>query len=149
MGFQLKPLSREAIPAALSKAEHYRLLGEPLQAESICRDILAVDSANQPALITLLLALTDQFGEGINMQEAAEVLDGLRGPYERAYFSGIVHERRALALFRHGDFRSAGAVHSLIQDAMALYEQAAALRGSSTAIRTSRRPERCPNRRFL
>ena len=36
--FDLKPLSKDAIPAALSKAERYRLLNEPWQAESICRD---------------------------------------------------------------------------------------------------------------
>ena len=45
--FELKPLSREAFPAALEKAERYRLLNEPLEAESICRDILAVDPDNQ------------------------------------------------------------------------------------------------------
>ena len=46
---------------ALAKAERYRLLNEPGEAESICLDILAVDPDNQEALITLLLALTDQF----------------------------------------------------------------------------------------
>ena len=34
--FELKPLSREAIPRALEKAERYRLLNEPAEAESIC-----------------------------------------------------------------------------------------------------------------
>ncbi|MBS1856300.1 MAG: hypothetical protein JST11_13115 [Acidobacteria bacterium] len=136
MGIQLKPLSWEAIPAALSRAERYRLLGEPLQAESICRDIIAVDAANQQALITLLLALTDQFGEGISMQETAQALEALSGAYERVYYNAIVHERRALALFRRGDFRSGAAVHSLMQEAMALYEQAEALRppGNDDAV---------------
>ena len=59
---ELKPLSRDAVDAALAKAERYRFLNEPGEAESICLDILAVDPANQRALITLLLALTDQFG---------------------------------------------------------------------------------------
>ena len=36
-------------------------LNEPGEAESICRDVLEVDPDNQDALITLLLALTDQF----------------------------------------------------------------------------------------
>ncbi len=39
--FELKPLSPQAIPAALEKAKHYRLLNEPGAAESICLDILA------------------------------------------------------------------------------------------------------------
>ena len=43
----LKALSREAIPAALEKAERYRLLNEPGEAESICLDILQADPENQ------------------------------------------------------------------------------------------------------
>src|SRR5262249_34236875 len=58
---QLKQISRAAVPAAVAKAEHYRLLNEPEQAESICHDVLAVEPEHQPALMTLLLALTDQF----------------------------------------------------------------------------------------
>ena len=55
--YELKPLSREAIPAALEKAHRYRLLNEALEAESICRDILAADPVNQEATVTLLLAI--------------------------------------------------------------------------------------------
>ena len=62
--FPLKPLSIDAIPAALSKAERYRLLNEPDQAESICLDILAAEPDNRDALVMLLLALTDQFVTG-------------------------------------------------------------------------------------
>src|SRR5207248_11695595 len=56
---ELKSLSKEAIPAALEKAERYRLLNEPGEAESICLDILKADPENQQAIITLLLALTE------------------------------------------------------------------------------------------
>ena len=59
-----KPISRDAIPAALEKVERYRLLNEPALAESICHDVLAVDPHNQQALVMLLLALTDQFFDG-------------------------------------------------------------------------------------
>ena len=58
-----KLISADGIPAALEKATRYRLLSEPLQAESICRDVLAVDPDNQEATVTLLLALTDEFVE--------------------------------------------------------------------------------------
>ena len=58
---ELKRISKDAVPAALEKALRYRLLNEPLESESICRDVLATDSKNQEALVTLLLALTDQF----------------------------------------------------------------------------------------
>jgi hypothetical protein len=59
--FQLKPLSRDAIPGALAKAERYRLLNEPGEAESICLDVLQIEPSNQDDLVTLILALTDQF----------------------------------------------------------------------------------------
>ena len=62
--FEPKPISIEAIPNALAKAERYRLLNEPREAESICRDVLEVDADNQEAIATLVLALTDQSGNG-------------------------------------------------------------------------------------
>ena len=59
--FELKPLSPAAIPAALAKAERYRLLNEPEQSQSICEDVLRADPANVQAMVTLILALTDEF----------------------------------------------------------------------------------------
>ena len=56
-----KPISKDSIPKALERAEHYRLLNEPWQAESICRDILIVEPDNHDAVLNLLLAITDQF----------------------------------------------------------------------------------------
>ena len=95
--FELKKLSKEAIPKALAKAEHYRLLNEPLEAESICLDILEVDPDNQQALVTLLLALTDKFKHQLNpaFAQAQEVLERLGDQYCKAYFGGIMYERRA------------------------------------------------------
>ena len=74
--FELKPLSREAVPAALEKAMRYRLLNEPGEAESICHDVLHVDPGNQQAIVTLLLALTDRFGKSyaIGVTQTQEVL---------------------------------------------------------------------------
>jgi len=62
---ELKSLSVEGIPAALERAQRYRLLNEPSQAESICLDILATEPENQPAITLLLLSLSDQFAENI------------------------------------------------------------------------------------
>jgi len=126
--FELKPLSMRAIPGALSKAERYRLLGESWQAESICRDVLAVEPGNQPALVMLILSLTDQFEQGATAQDALQFIAKLEDPYERAYYTGIIHERRAFALFRHSDYRSGHAVYSLLEHAMDWYEKAQALR---------------------
>src|SRR5260370_8502937 len=58
---QLKPISKDGIPEAISKAELYRNLNEPGEAASICRDILAADPENQTALRLLGLSITDQF----------------------------------------------------------------------------------------
>ena len=58
--FALKALSHEGVESALAKAEHYRLLSEPAEAESICRDILEIEPGNQRALICFVLAESDQ-----------------------------------------------------------------------------------------
>ena len=71
--FELKPLSREAIPAALEKATRYRLLNEPAEAESICLDVLRADPDNQQALVILLLALTDRFSKGYGVDRKSVV----------------------------------------------------------------------------
>ena len=128
--FVLKPLSREAIPGALAKAERYRLLNEPWQAESICRDILAIEAGHREARVMLVLALTDQFAQGIAVHEVLEELAGLGDEYDRRYYTGIVHERRALALFRQTDFRSGDPVYMLMEHAMDWYERAQELRPS-------------------
>src|SRR3989441_13373994 len=95
---ELKRLHKDAIPAALEKAERYRLLNEPGEAESICRDILMVDPESQRAVVTLLLSLTDQF-EGIaTVHQAKEPLTLIRDQYEKAYYAGIICERWAKAL---------------------------------------------------
>ena len=59
--FDLKPLSKNAIPAALAKAERYRLLNEPMQAASICEDVLRVEPDHHAARVGLILALSDEF----------------------------------------------------------------------------------------
>src|SRR6202171_5157759 len=94
---ELKALHKEAIPAALEKAERYRLLNEPGEAESICLDILKADPENQEAIITLLLALTDRFekGYGVGDTQAKELLGRITSDYDRAYYAGIVAEHRA------------------------------------------------------
>jgi tetratricopeptide (TPR) repeat protein len=128
--YELKRLSREAVPAALEKAQRYRLLNEPMEAESICLDVLEVEPENQRALMTLLLALTDQFDE--RLAEAAprarEVLSRLRDPYGRAYYGGIIAERRAKAQMRRGGLGAAHAAYEGLRQAMALFEEAAAVR---------------------
>jgi hypothetical protein len=128
--FDLKPLSREAIPAALEKAMRYRLLNEPGAAESICHDVLCADPDNQQALVTLLLAMTDRFGKGyaVGVMQAREVLPRLRDTYERVYYAGIISERRAKAQLTHGGPGSGFEAYEYLRDAMVCYEKAEAIR---------------------
>ena len=128
--FDLKPLSKEAIPAALEKAMRYRLLNEPGEAESACHDILRADPENHDALITLFLALTDRFGKGygVGVLQAGEVLARLRDPYERAYYAGILCERQAKAQLHHGGPGSGFEAYEFLREAMTHYEKAEAIR---------------------
>jgi hypothetical protein len=127
--FELKTLTREGIPKALEKAERYRLLNEPAESESICLDILRIDPENQAALIMLLLARTDQFDRvGATAQAAREVLPRLQGEYERAYYAGIICERRATAQLERGGLGAQAAAYGWLREAMSWYEKAEALR---------------------
>jgi hypothetical protein len=127
--FELKTLSPEAVPRALAKAERYRLLNEPGEAESICLDTLAVGPTNQEAIAMLLLAITDQFDTDSNrVTEAWRTVDRLADEYERAYYSGIIHERRAKASLKHNKPRSGSHAYEWLREAMACYERAEQLR---------------------
>jgi len=127
--FELKPLSPAAVPAALAKAERYRLLNEPQQSQSICEDVLRADPGNHQALVTLILALSDDFPrhDGQTVMRARELVEQLPSEYERLYFSGLVAERRARALLEHGGPGARGGAEWL-REAMEAYERAEALR---------------------
>ena len=122
--FELKRIAKETIPHTLEKALRYRLLNEPAEAESICRDVLLVDPDNQEASITLLLALTDHFDTKLAsaLDAAKEVLQQIRGDYEQAYYAGVVNERWAMAQIARampGDF-----AFGCLREAMRCYEKA-------------------------
>ena len=127
---ELKQLNKEAIPAALEKAERYRLLNEPGEAESICLDVLHVDPENQQAIIMLLLALTDRFtkGYGVSDTQIKELLSRIRDEYERAYYSGIFAERRAKAKLAQHTPGCRFQAYDLFREAMDWFEKAEAIR---------------------
>jgi hypothetical protein len=128
--FELKRLSQDAIPAALEKALRYRLLNEPAEAESICHDVLHIDPNNQEALVLLLLALTDRFGKGyaVGLIQAQQILPRLRSEYERAYYAGIICERRAKAQLRQGHPGARENAYEFLREAMSWFEQAESIR---------------------
>jgi hypothetical protein len=124
MHFELKSISEKSIPEALAKVERYRLLNEPSLAESICLDILAIAPDHQQALISLLLARTDQFQSGMHAKAAREVLAQINGDYERAYYEGIIWERLGNARIRHGSAGAGASAYHALREAMVHYEKA-------------------------
>ena len=124
MHFDLKPISVESIPEALAKVERYRLLNEPTLAESICLDILRIAPGHKEALIALLLARTDQFGNECTPSRAHEVLAQIKGDYERAYYEGIIWERIGHARLRQGRLGSGASAYQALHRAMEHYERA-------------------------
>ena len=135
--YQLKQISRDSIPAAIEKAERYRLLDEPGLAESICLDILEVDPQNAKAIVILLLAITDQFSTSTSgdVSRARQLLPRLQSEYEKIYYAGIISEREGMAILSHmrgGQF----AVYEWLSEAMELFEKAEAIRppGNDDAI---------------
>lgn len=127
---ELKPITREGVPAALQKAERYRLLNDSSAAESICLDILQVDPENQVALVTLLLSITDQFIEeqSDGVHRARDVLPRLKDDYKRAYYAGIICERRAKAQLHRSALGAADVAAEWFHEAMSWYERAETLR---------------------
>ncbi|MGC2404319.1 MAG: hypothetical protein WA510_31285 [Acidobacteriaceae bacterium] len=127
--YALKPISRESVAGALAKAERYRLLNEPSEAESICRDVLEVDPGNREARISLILSLTDEFSKDDRafagaLAETARLDSG----YDRTYYSGIIWERRAKASQDACRLGSGRHVYEWIVKALALFEEAERLR---------------------
>lgn len=128
--FQLKPISRQGIPEALEKAERYRLLNEPLLAESICLDILAIEPNNTTAIVTMLLAITDQFGTSphADVSYAKQMLHQLSDPYEQHYYGGLICERQGKAALGKRMPGAEFTAYEWLTEAMEYYEKAEAIR---------------------
>jgi tetratricopeptide (TPR) repeat protein len=127
MGFELKRLPHASLDAAIAKAEHYRDLNQPEEAESICRDVLDLDPNHQKAQKLLGLSLTDRLASGYVglFEQAMEAFERLTDPYERAYHLGVGWERAAKAHTERGEAHSAVAA---FEHALGLFEKAEAMR---------------------
>ena len=129
--YEIKFISTEAVPAALEKAERYRLLNEPRETESICRDILQAEPDNQKGLVLLLLSLTDRFGRGcdVSLKSVQDLVPQLHSEYDRAYYAGVILERWGKAQLQSG----IPSAHDWLREAMLCYDRAEAIRPSGNA----------------
>lgn len=136
MEYKLKSISKAGISEATAKVELYRYLNEPEEAESICRDILAIDPQHQLALRLLGLTVTDQFtgGSSDRYREVEETFQKLSERYEQFYYTGILYERRAKAQLNTG--QPPHTVLPLFQRALECFGQAEKIRpaGNDDAI---------------
>ncbi len=133
MAHELKRLPRDTLDAAIAKAEHYRDLNQPEEAESICRDVLQVDRSHQAAWKLLGLAITDRLAApqarrvGL-LEEAVEAFERLEDTYERVYHVGVAWERAAKAHLERDEAHSAV---TAFEHALRLFEEAEGLRPGS------------------
>ena len=136
--YALKPIAREDISSALERAERYRLMNEPKAAESICLDVLEIDPKNQEALKVILLALSEQFKQRLYpaYEGAVDALNKLSDEYSKAFYNGIILERRAKAHLAKEGFGAGRIAYGWFSKAMKCYEQAMELRppGNPDAI---------------
>ncbi len=128
MEFELKSISRASMDEANAKAEHYRLLNQPKEAESICLDVLATDPEDQTALRHLGLAITDQFtgGDSDRYTEVEDAFGRLTDEYECLYYTGILHERRVKAQLAAG--RPPHTLLVTLEEALRCFNEAEAIR---------------------
>jgi hypothetical protein len=74
--------------------------------------------------------MSDRFSKGyaVGVTRAQEILARLHDPYERAYYAGILTERRGKALLHQGSIGADGAAYGFLREAMEHYEQAEKIR---------------------
>lgn len=124
--FELKKLSPESIERALDKVERYRLLNEPWEAESICRDVLDTNPDHQEALVSLVLAMTDQLDQerSPTVADIQALIPRLEDGYEREYYEGIVYERKGTSILKQGAAGCGPLVYDWLRKAMVHFERA-------------------------
>src|SRR6202167_1316686 len=136
MDYKIKRISTAGIAAAIAKAERYRSLNEREEAESICRDILAIEPQHQLAVRLLGLALTDQFtGRGADRyREAEAIFLELKDADEGLSYPGILHERPAKAQLKAGQLPRS--LSALFEHALHSFAEAEKIRpaGNDDAI---------------
>ncbi len=122
--FTVRPISAGGVNRAIEKAERYRALNEPREAESIARDVLASEPTSVRAQTLLILAISDQVADGATSRapDALAALDAVKDEYRRTYYHGVIVERQAKGLIKLG--KTGARAYALLREAMGLYENA-------------------------
>jgi len=130
MGFELKKLPHASLDAAIAKAEHYRDLNQPEEAESICLDVLDLEPEHAKAWKLLGLAITDRFPTGRVglLEQAVQAFENLPDLYERTYHLGVAWERAAKAHLEKNESHSAV---TAFEHALELFQKAEHMRPAS------------------
>lgn len=121
---ELKLISANGIQRALDKVDRYRLLNDPFEAESICRDILVLDPENQKAIVMFVLTLTDQFNHGVTSKMPRELLPRIKDEFKREYYRGIILEREGKAALARGLPGSNHDAYEWLGEAMEAFQNA-------------------------
>jgi tetratricopeptide (TPR) repeat protein len=125
MKLELHDIHPDAIDKALDKAKQYRSLLEPEMAQSICLDILNIDEHNQQAIVLYILALSDQLRHTETLTQVKDItqaIEKLDSKYQQLYYSGLLNERRALALMAQP--MSHSFAYDYFVEALKYYQQA-------------------------
>ena len=90
-------INKSSLPSVIAKAKQYRSLLEPDLAISICLDVFAVDQSNQEALVIYILSLTDLYSHDVKVdqEKILSAINRLNSDFERNYYIGLMHERKA------------------------------------------------------
>ena len=117
-------INKSSLPSVIAKAKQYRSLLEPDLAISICLDVFAVDQNNQEALVIYILSLTDLYSHDVKVdqEKILSAINRLNSDFERNYYIGLMHERKARSYLNKHMSRSFA--FEGLQNAMEYYELA-------------------------
>ena len=103
--------------------DHLRRAAQPISGQ-------LAHHLNEALATALLLSLTDQFEKGIGdrLPRAKEVAAQLDSDYEKAYYYGVICERRAKAILKRGSPGSGYDAYDHFREAMDWFEKAETMR---------------------
>src|SRR5438094_960951 len=105
---------------------HEQFIGPRFLIHVAALEMHPLDTEDQQDLAILVLAITDRFDKfyAVGDSKAQEIVGCLRNEYERAYYSGIICERRAKAYLHQGTAGAGANAYEKLREAMQFFEGA-------------------------